>query len=328
MIQKKERIVNIDYLKVFALLIVLNSHMELCYHPYEFLATGGAIGDALFFFCSGFTLFLGNQQDFFNYYKRRISRIYPTVFTVGILGCIIWGENKSIYELLISGGGWFVSCIMIYYVVLYFIRRYMLKKLNLVWIFISALILLWYYILPFDGFIYGIGSGGIDKYFRWLFYFMFMLQGAIIGMNANKYKFDKFAIIKLIGSIFVWYAFAFLRTKYKIVDNCQYISLIPLLGITYYSYIVCSSKYLEKIYKMPVFNQLIYIIGGLCLESYLIQRYIFTDKLNFLFPLNIPIIMILVLISSYLVNFVSNVFAQTFQKEDYDFKRCLMWKYK
>lgn len=43
--------------------------MELLYGKYNALATGGAIGDVLFFFCSGFTLFLVwgiERSGFFN----------------------------------------------------------------------------------------------------------------------------------------------------------------------------------------------------------------------------------------------------------------------
>lgn len=47
------RIAGIDVLKVFAVLFVLNSHMGACYGEYAVLATGGAIGDALFFFLLG-----------------------------------------------------------------------------------------------------------------------------------------------------------------------------------------------------------------------------------------------------------------------------------
>ena len=43
------------------------------------MATGGAIGDALFFFCSGYTLFLGRNASFFNWYKRRINRSTPSL---------------------------------------------------------------------------------------------------------------------------------------------------------------------------------------------------------------------------------------------------------
>jgi len=47
---------------------------------YGMLATGGAIGDALFMFCSGYTLFWGSMKRFDNWYKRRVNRIYPSVF--------------------------------------------------------------------------------------------------------------------------------------------------------------------------------------------------------------------------------------------------------
>lgn len=56
----KPRDTAIDFVKFLALFLVLNSHMGECYPKYQFLATGGAIGDALFFFASGFTLFLGS----------------------------------------------------------------------------------------------------------------------------------------------------------------------------------------------------------------------------------------------------------------------------
>ena len=60
MIMEKKRDTAIDFVKFLALFLLLNSHMGECYPKWQFLATGGAIGDALFFFASGFTLFLGS----------------------------------------------------------------------------------------------------------------------------------------------------------------------------------------------------------------------------------------------------------------------------
>lgn len=77
----KERNISIDLLKFFVALLITNSYMGLLYGDYSALATGGAIGDVLFFFCSGFTLFLGRMGRFDNWYKWRINRIYPTVFS-------------------------------------------------------------------------------------------------------------------------------------------------------------------------------------------------------------------------------------------------------
>ena len=55
------RYFSIDILKFFAVLLITNSHMEKVHAEYSVLSTGGTIGDALFFFCSGFTLFLGRM---------------------------------------------------------------------------------------------------------------------------------------------------------------------------------------------------------------------------------------------------------------------------
>lgn len=46
----KQRDISIDILKFFAVLLITNSHMEPLYGEYSQLATGGAIGDVLFFF--------------------------------------------------------------------------------------------------------------------------------------------------------------------------------------------------------------------------------------------------------------------------------------
>lgn len=54
----RQRNPSIDILKFFAALLITNSHMGLLYpESLVKLSTGGAIGDVLFFFCSGFTLF-------------------------------------------------------------------------------------------------------------------------------------------------------------------------------------------------------------------------------------------------------------------------------
>lgn len=84
----KQRNIGIDILKCFAAIVITNSHMDILYPKFGALATGGAIGDVLFFFCSGFTLFLGRMGRFDNWYKRRINRIYPTVFAWAILGSL------------------------------------------------------------------------------------------------------------------------------------------------------------------------------------------------------------------------------------------------
>ena len=75
----KTRDISIDILKCIAAIVITNSHMELLYGKYNVLATGGAIGDVLFFFCSGFTLFLGKMGRFDNWYKRRKRAFFSMI---------------------------------------------------------------------------------------------------------------------------------------------------------------------------------------------------------------------------------------------------------
>lgn len=62
-------------------------------------------------------------------------------------------------------------------------------------------------------------------------------------------------------------------------------------------------------------------VSGLCLESYLIQNSFLTNKLNWMFPLNLPIIYIGILVVSYVVRCAARIFAQTFRTEDYEWKK-------
>ena len=78
-----QRDISIDILKFIAVFLIINSHMDALYPKYKMLATGGAIGDVLFLFASGYTLFLSNRKlRFDNWYKRRINRILEGLTTI------------------------------------------------------------------------------------------------------------------------------------------------------------------------------------------------------------------------------------------------------
>lgn len=210
---ENKRIIAIDILKVFAVLLVLNSHMELAYGNYSIFATGGAFGDALFFFASGFMLCRGPALRFDNFYKKRISRIYPTVIIVAIVAALLFDRNDNIIIILLNGGGWFVNCIMIYYAILWVIKRWLINRMTLVWIATSIIIITWFY-LGYDNSkvesIYG------ETYFKWCFYFVFMLQGAVMGLNPQKYKFKKLSFLYWGGvySIMVQYVSSLSKMSY------------------------------------------------------------------------------------------------------------------
>ena len=88
----EKRDIAVDIVKLLSVFLIINSHADVCYPRFSALATGGAIGDSLFLFVSGFTLFLGKQVRFDNYYKRRINRIYPSAIASS-LAILLLGET-------------------------------------------------------------------------------------------------------------------------------------------------------------------------------------------------------------------------------------------
>lgn len=102
--------------------------------------------------------------------------------------------------------------------------------------------------------------------------------------------------------------------------------MIPLVCICYLVYAIGKAPWMERLFERKLSGNILFIIGNLCLESYLIQKYIFTDALNYLFPLNIPLIMSAVLGSAYLLHILSEVIKQIFDSKSFDWKELLLYK--
>lgn len=316
----RQRNVSIDILKFIAAILITNSHMDELYGEYSFMGTGGALGDVLFFFCSGFTLFIGRNARFDNWYKRRINRIYPTVFAWAIISTLLFNNNQDIIHIILYGGGWFISCIMIYYVILYIIKSILINKLKLVFLISSVLIVLWYFLMdrPIGYNMYG------NTYFKWGHYFLFMLLGAIIGTSNTKFKYN---LIKdgflFIISITLYYGILIISKKFNNLQDVQLLSLIPLLFATFYIYKCCSTKGITKLYNNKYSGNIIKFIGGLCLEIYIVQNQLLKLNLDIIFPINILVMFILILGGAYVLRCFAKIFAQTFKDSDYNWKEII-----
>ncbi|MCE9147105.1 acyltransferase family protein [Bacteroides fragilis] len=117
------RYYNLDFLKVLAAIFITNSHFIPLYKDISpSWATFGVHGNALFFFVSGFVLMMGFEKKkdlFVNWYKKRIQRLWPSVFLWSIIAAIIWKDPITWKNLLIANNYWFLQCIAIYYILFY-----------------------------------------------------------------------------------------------------------------------------------------------------------------------------------------------------------------
>ncbi len=325
----KERDSAVDLLKFVAALLVSNSHFDIMYVKCSFLATGGTIGDVLFFFCSGYTLFLKDFQgarEFPNWYKRRISRIYPSVFAISIMACVIFGGGENILHIIFDEGYWFIECILLYYILIYFIGLYCKDYMKCVYLLVAVLsIILFYSIERPEGYnMYHSGS-----YIKWSPYFLFMLLGAHLGRLTKERlrggrKETRNAMMDgmlSLGFIIMFYSIYITTRKYGSLADFQIYNFIPLFFGIYYLYYFAASPMMSRICKK--YNFPIRLIGGLCLEIYLLQRYLITDRLNNIFPLNLIIIICLIVVCAYIVRCFARLLSQTFNDTPYNWQKII-----
>lgn len=311
-------------MRFLAVLFILNSHMGPLYGKYTALATGGAIGNVLFFFCSGFTLFLkpfNGVRGFPDWYKGRINRIYPTVFAVAIVLCVFFKQHHDIVWIFLYGGQWFIGCIMVYYVLLYFIGVYFRDKISWVMGAIALAFCVLYYVMDVS-FPYSLYADDVHE-LKWYLYFIFMLFGARMGLmdtsSLSKHQWRNLLFALL--SCAAFYALNGATMKIEQVAFMHVFTIIPLLLMLYFLYLWADGAWSKSLYQSRVGNFIIRFVGGLCLEIYLIQNWLITDVLNFLFPLNIIIIACIIILAAYLVRCLARLLSQTFKDAPYDWRK-------
>lgn len=321
---KQNRKIFIDILRFFAVLLITNSHMKELYpEPFTPLATGGAIGDSLFFFCSGYALMLSKGGSFFNWYKKRINRIFPAIFAMAVIH-MAFGKQVELADVLIHGGGWFIQCIFVFYLIFWFVKRFFSKQIPYVMLADLVLILTWYFFwdknvpILYDG-----------TYLRWPVYFFVMLFGAFLQTKSESVESSNKTIIRDVVLLFIflffYYGWVGMGMKSAFFARYQVITVPILLIVTYFFYRICCSEQMMRLYSKRAIHNIMYWISVMCLEVYLCQTDVMGIGVNTVrfFPLNIILTFIVIFIFAYLVKVLGNFLSQTFGSEDYDWKKMI-----
>lgn len=223
------------------------------------------------------------------------------------------------------GGGEFVIAIMLYYILIYLIKRFALKYITNIILLIGIVsVVVYYFWFPYKYETGPKGLYGVSTLYRWIPYTAFMLMGAWIGLTKDKIKVHKvWDVTCMIFCLGIFYGIQFLAKKFPAVAPYQIITLLPLFGLVYYIYKICNFDYWNKLMSPKRAYDVIMAVSGLCLESYLIQGYLFTTKMNGIFPLNLPIMVIIVLLTSFICKCLSRLFVQTFSDNEYNWKEII-----
>ena len=188
------RYYNLDFLKVLAAIFITNSHFIPLYKDISpSLATFGVHGNALFFFVSGFVLMMGFEKKkdlFVNWYKKRIQRLWPSVFLWSIIAAIIWKDPITWKNLLIANNYWFLQCIAIYYILFYIFGDLNISIMGggkicvqkILFMFSIAASLLYFYFMPK-------ATGSIfHTNLHFVCHFSIMIMGGMTYLYKDKIK--------------------------------------------------------------------------------------------------------------------------------------------
>ena len=148
--------IELTTLRTIAVFLIVNSHLALFY-PYGYFATGGAIGNAIFFFISGVGLsysLTNNKIKFFKWIKKRYLKVYPKmVFIVLIYISIGFIEVNNIQhfflKIIFPVEFWFLPVLTYFYILVYFIALNFRIK-NLIYLLLIIILL---YVLNYNIFV-------------------------------------------------------------------------------------------------------------------------------------------------------------------------------
>lgn len=300
--------------------MVVNSHLEGMYvAPFKFLSTGGIIGDALFFFCSGYKLSLGRTDRFDNWYKRRLVRIYPSVLVWDVLAALLFSLPLTVGTLFDGWwfcGYWFVKCIMVHYVALYFVMRYFRRWMSLLLGGVCVGIGVWWWLAYSPKF--AMAMLGASK-FEWYYLFAFTLFGAIVASRGL----PKFRTVSALSCLFLallcHYGWLIIVGRCPNLMPIRLLLLLPLAAVVVSLYLLSKTDFVIGMMNGNV-GKAMTLLGGLCLEVYISHGMFETVRFNNLFPLNIIGYFAVVFIVAYFIRCVTRLFIQTFDKEHpYDY---------
>lgn len=299
----------ISILRCFAALIIINSHCAAFYGALPSLGTGGAVGNAIFFFTSGYTLFLGNREiGFGRWFLKRLIRVYPSVWIFLIFSNVFLGEKYNFYDFFVTPF-WFVNAIIIFYVLYYAIVKYLPTKIPVIILLLCTPYLLTFFFLN-DYSVFLIDYVNNSTCLHWYYYFAIMLYGAYC---TNHFIDTKSTAIDFILAMIIYFSIKSTIKYFDCLLIYQFIIPIGLFPICKYALVL--SRKLEKGLKDK--KKVCWSIGQLAkltLETYIVQFVIIEYYKNLDLPVRLIWVFITVIFVAIILNRIAKLSRDLLEK--------------
>ena len=307
-----KRNVSLDILKIFTMLLIINSHSDILYPAQiRFLASGGAIGNELFFLISGY-LFSAKDDIGRDIWKRFIKLYIPAY--IMIMMTLLCGKihvdsiEVFVKEFIWPTHFWFVGAIFVYSVILYALKKKAKidnKKSFVCFGLIVVLIdlLLYIFCIPDKSF-WIVEDAYISIIpFRSIYSIFAFVLGYYLKRNWKRIRsrLSHGTVVTMAVVFFVlFYGFKLLLNRGIVPMPMQILSQ-PLT--------IMSALFIFMAFAMTDLNQkldgkraehMINTLSGFSLESYLVQFLIIAGiaALNIVFPVNMVVCVVCVMFAA------------------------------
>ncbi len=174
-----------------ACLLIANSHLEGLY-PRSWMAADGLLGNSIFFLLAGYGVAISQTKRPYglgSFYRRRVVRIYPTLFVVMVIGWILnlahrpESLGEGFKQLVWPTHYKFVAQIMIFYPFAWLLARFDLKAVKAA---LGASLLGWIVCVTHASLEAAqigekVSLGSLPATIWWSFFFCVFLMGVVLG---------------------------------------------------------------------------------------------------------------------------------------------------
>lgn len=301
-------------IRALAAIVITNAHYTHVY-PTDLIANGGLLGDVLFFAVSGFCL-ASTQGSFGKWYLKRFVRVYiPSwIMTIGymILGAYVVTGWMDVIDFFVWPTHWhFVASIILLYIPLFFVSKYIEMNTKNYWRLASSLLavqLLLYFTL------YDASYYHIDKVREPMIEFLFF-QSMILGLhyrwksqhnNDEAKPLSKKEIGVSVLLLPLYFGSKMIFVKVTSLAEFQIINQIVLWVLLYVLFDIFMKLELKlKGIETSKFWTCVKFVSDRTLEIYLVQ-YVILDYCKIgPFPLNWLLLTSTILVSAIILRWVS-----------------------
>lgn len=301
-------------IRALAAATITNAHYTGVY-PSDIIANGGLLGDVLFFSVSGFCL-ANTSEPFKKWYTRRFLRIYIPTWVITIFYLAIGAYTINNWESIVFTFIWpthwhFIASIIILYIPLFFVSKYLVFRKKTYWITVSSLFII--QLLIYLGF-YDYSYYHIDTVREPMIEFIFF-QSLLLGLyyrwrcetngDINK-SLKPLKILVGVCLLIFYFVSKMLFVHYPGIAPFQIINQVILWGLLYviFDIFMKLESHLAKISKSIIWKWIAFI-SDRTLEIYLVQYVIIAKcKIGF-FPINWIVLTTIIIISASILHHIS-----------------------